>query len=108
MTSVDLLEGLLTTRAIRRYHPDPIPDVDLATMLFAATRAPTGSNRQNFRFLVLADGPKAREAKKVLGESFRAGWNAKQSNDGYRAGSGSSAGAWAAPGAIGDTLLLSA
>ena len=43
----------------------------------AASRAPSGSNRQPFRFLVLRDGPKAIEAKKLLGEAFRAGWTVK-------------------------------
>ncbi len=85
---VDLLEGLATTRAIRRYRDEAIPEADLASMLFAATRAPTGSNRQNFRLLVLTDGPKAVEAKALLGESFRAGWNAKRSDDGYGSDSG--------------------
>ncbi len=88
MDSVDLLEGLATTRAIRRYRPEPIPDDALAQILFAATRAPTGSNRQNFRFLVLTDGPRAREAKALLGRTFRAGWEAKRGNDGYTEGSG--------------------
>ena len=56
---ISLLEGIATTRAIRRYTTDPIPDDDLATIMFAASRAPSGSNRQPFRFLVLRDGPKA-------------------------------------------------
>ncbi len=85
---VGLLEGLATTRAIRRYRPDPISDDDLATILYSATRAPTGSNRQNFRFLVLRDGPVATEAKGLLGEAFRQGWAAKRTTDGYDAGSG--------------------
>lgn len=83
MESVDLLEGMATTRAIRRYRDEPIPDQDLAQILFAATRAPTGSNRQHFRFLVLADGPRARQAKSILGQSFRAGWETKRVGDGY-------------------------
>lgn len=74
---VDLLEGIATTRAIRRFRPDPIPDADLATMLFAATRAPSGSNRQPFRFVVLRDGPRAKEAKALLGAAFRRGWQSK-------------------------------
>ncbi len=83
-----LLEGLATTRAIRRYTDDPIPDDDLSTILFSATRAPTGSNRQNFRFMVLRDGPVAREAKALLGEAFREGWSSKRADDGYDQGSG--------------------
>ncbi|MEM9130761.1 MAG: nitroreductase family protein [Actinomycetota bacterium] len=88
MSTVDLLEGLATTRAIRRYRPEPIPDDDLAAIVFAATRAPTGSNRQHFRLLVLRDGPRAREAKALLGEAFRAGWATKRGTDGYTSGSG--------------------
>src|SRR6202011_991471 len=57
--SVGLLEGLVSTRAIRRYRDEPVPDEALRAMLFAATRGPTGSNRQPFRFLVLSNGPKA-------------------------------------------------
>lgn len=91
MESVDLLEGLATTRAIRRYRDEPIPASDLATIMFAASRAPTGSNRQNYRMLCLVDGPNAVKAKGILGESFRAGWKAKQSADGYTTGSGVSA-----------------
>ena len=80
---LSLLDGLATTRAIRRYTNDPVTDDDLATMMFSATRAPTGSNRQTFRFLVLRDGPVAQEAKQLLGESFRNGWNEKRSADSY-------------------------
>ncbi|HYN33217.1 MAG TPA: nitroreductase family protein [Ilumatobacteraceae bacterium] len=81
---ISLLEGLATTRAIRRYTDDPIPDAALATILWHAGRAPSGSNRQPFRFLVLRDGPQAIAAKSLLGEAFRAGWDAKRAGDGYR------------------------
>jgi nitroreductase len=85
---MELLEGLATTRAIRRYTDDPIPDDDLSTIVFSATRAPSGSNRQNFRLLVLRDGPAAERAKALLGESFRSGWAEKLRSDGYDEGSG--------------------
>jgi nitroreductase len=85
---VGLLEGLATTRAIRRFRPDPIPDDDLATILWHATRAPSGSNRQPSRFLVLRNGPLAVEAKALLGRSFRESWAAKVAADGYDRGSG--------------------
>jgi nitroreductase len=89
---VPLYDGLCTTRAIRRFRPDPIPDEHLAAIMFAASRAPSGSNRQPFRFLVLRDGPRAAEAKALLGESFRRMWAAKREADGYDAGSGVDAG----------------
>ena len=86
--SVGLLAGLCTTRAIRRYRDDPIPPDDLRDILFAATRAPSGSNRQPFRFLVLTDGPNAREAKRLIGDAGRRAWSAKRAADGYDRGSG--------------------
>ena len=82
--TLGLLEALATTRAIRRYTTDPIPDDDLSAILWHAGRAPSGSNRQPFRFLVLRDGEHAVAAKQLLGEAFRAGWNAKREADGYR------------------------
>lgn len=85
---LDLLTGLATTRSVRRYHPDPIPADDLASIVFAASRAPSGSNRQPFRFLVLSDGPGAQRAKALLGEAFRAGWSRKRDTDGFETGSG--------------------
>lgn len=78
-----LLHGLATTRTIRRYSGDPVPDQDLAAILWHATRAPSGSNRQPVRYLVLRDGPKALQARRLLGESFRAGWAAKRAHDGF-------------------------
>jgi nitroreductase len=89
---MDMLEGLATTRAIRRFTDDPVPEADLASILWHATRAPSGSNRQPFRFLVLRDGPRAGEARRLLGESFRAGWAEKRQGEGYDQGSGQQAG----------------
>jgi hypothetical protein len=57
-------------------------------MMFAATRAPTGSNRQGFRFVVLTDSPVAMKAKHLLGEVARAAWTDKRRSDQYDNGSG--------------------
>jgi nitroreductase len=86
--AIDLLDGIATTRAIRRYRDEPVPDDALRDILFAATRAPSGSNRQPFRMLVLTDGPRAIEAKRLVGEAARRFWNAKRVADGYDTGSG--------------------
>ena len=88
---IELLEGMATTRAIRRIRPDPIPDDDLATILWYATRAPSGSNRQPARFVVLRDGPTAIEAKGLLGRAFREAWSQKAAADRYDTGSGADA-----------------
>lgn len=57
---MDLFEALYTTRAMRRVSPDPVPDEVAAAMLDAAVRAPSGSNRQNWRFVVVT-APGVRE-----------------------------------------------
>ena len=85
---VGLLAGLTTTRAIRRYRDEPVPPAILRSVLFAATRAPSGSNRQPFRFLTLIDGPNAVAAKRLIGEGARRAWEAKRRLDGYDKGSG--------------------
>jgi nitroreductase len=89
--TVGLIEGLTSTRSIRRYRDEPVPPDVLRTIMFAATRAPSGSNRQPFRFLVLTDGPNATEAKRLIGDAARDMWSAKRRSDGYDAGSGSEA-----------------
>ncbi|MCC5950547.1 MAG: nitroreductase family protein [Acidimicrobiia bacterium] len=85
---MELADAIASTRAIRRYRPDPIPDEDLAAILFAATRAPSGSNRQPFRFVVLRDHQRTARARALLGDAFRAAWDAKRDADGYDRGSG--------------------
>ncbi len=87
-SGVDLLEGLCTTRAIRRYRDELIPDHVLRDILFAATRGPSGSNRQPYRFVVLTDSNRAREAKKLIAGSAQALWGAKRKNDQYDERSG--------------------
>lgn len=86
---IGLLEGLTTTRTIRRYTGEPMPTGVLRDILFAATRAPSGSNRQPFRFVVLTDGPCALEAKQLLQTSAQSGWKLKSEQDAYQQGSGS-------------------
>jgi nitroreductase len=85
---VGLLEGMSSTRAIRRYLDEPVTEEALRAMLFAATRAPSGSNRQPFRFIVLTDGPKAKQAKDLIAAAAQKMWANKRVNDAYDKGSG--------------------
>lgn len=88
--SVGLLEGLASTRAIRRYTDEPIPEHALRDILWCATRAPSGSNRQPFRFVVLTQSTKAQAAKEMIAQGAQAIWAAKRVNDQYDQGSGAS------------------
>ncbi|HSF86159.1 MAG TPA: nitroreductase family protein [Acidimicrobiia bacterium] len=67
---MDLYEALYTTRAMRRVAPDPIPEDIVKLMLDAAVRAPSGSNAQNWRWIVLTDKP----AIEQLGVLYREAW----------------------------------
>ena len=87
--SIGMLDGLASTRAIRRYQNQDIPEHHLRDILWMATRAPSGSNRQPFRFIVLTKGEKAKAAKALIGNAARAIWTQKSVNDQYDTGSGS-------------------
>ena len=52
---MDVYEALYTTRAMRRVSEDPIPDDVLKQMVDSGIRAPSGSNRQGWKFIVVTD-----------------------------------------------------
>lgn len=85
MTEPSLREGLMTTRAIRRYSDAPVTTAQLNDALFLATRAPSGSNRQPFRFVVLRDEPAARPVRELLADGAAQLWEAKRSRDEFPA-----------------------
>jgi len=66
-----LLEAIRTTRSLRRFRPDPIPDGVLRELLEAATCAPSGRNAQGWRFLVIRD-PAARQR---VGALYKEAWD---------------------------------
>ena len=76
--SPSLYEGLVTTRAIRRYLPDDVPVKDLNDILFAATRGPSGHNTQPFRFVVLRRTPDAAEARAITARGFVEAWRSQR------------------------------
>ena len=68
---MDVFEALYTTRAMRRVSEDPIPDDVLKQMIDASIRAPSGSNRQGWKFIVVTDP----EIRNQLGELYREAWD---------------------------------
>ncbi|MEE2703755.1 MAG: nitroreductase family protein [Myxococcota bacterium] len=53
-----LLEGIRTTRAIRRLRPDPVPPELIRKVCEAGTFAPSGGNRQPWSFIAVTDPEK--------------------------------------------------
>ena len=67
MEEMGLFQTIHTARALRRLKPDPVPDDVIAKVIDAAVRAPTGSNLQNWRFVVVKDAERRGITKIQLG-----------------------------------------
>ena len=52
---IGLFEALYTQRAIRYFKSDPVPDEMVHKLIEAGTKAPSGGNRQGWKFLVIRD-----------------------------------------------------
>jgi len=65
---VDLVEAMKTQRAMRRIKPDPVDDETLLRVLSLAIKAPTGSNKQGWEWIVVRDPA----VKAKLGRRLRA------------------------------------
>ena len=68
---MDVFEALYTTRAMRRVKEDPVPDNIIQSMIDSAIRAPSGSNRQNWKFLVVTD----KNVREKLSNIYRETWD---------------------------------
>ena len=66
---IGLFEAMYTTRAIRYLKPDPVPDELIRKILDAGTRAPSGSNSQQWAFIVVRDP----EIRRKIADRFRSG-----------------------------------
>lgn len=65
-----LNEAMETQRAIRRLKPDPVDDRLVLRLIELALRAPTGSNAQNWEFVIVKDP----ELKKRLARVNQLAW----------------------------------
>lgn len=66
-----LLDAMMTQRAIRRVRPDPVDDEVVLKCIELALRAPTGSNGQNWEFVVV----KEPRIKDQFGRRYRQAWS---------------------------------
>jgi nitroreductase len=64
---VPLLEGIRTTRAIRRLRPDPVPPELIRKVCEAGTFAPSGGNRQPWAFIAVTEP----ERRRWVAERYR-------------------------------------
>jgi nitroreductase len=64
---MELFEVIYNCRAMRRLQPDPVPEATLIKLIDAANQAPSGSNRQGARWIIVRDA----EQKAKLAELNR-------------------------------------
>jgi nitroreductase len=69
--SMPLEEAMRTQRAVRRLLPDPVDDAIVLRCIELSLRAPTGSNGQNWEFIVVKD----RTTKERLGARYKQAWS---------------------------------
>lgn len=64
MQNSNIVSIIKKRRSIRSYLLDPIPEQDLYEMLSAGLYAPSGKNRQPWRFLIVKDKNKIKQISK--------------------------------------------
>ena len=65
-----LVEAMTTQRAVRHVLPDPVDDAIVLRCIELALKAPTGSNGQNWEFVVVKDPT----VKSQLAHRYRQAW----------------------------------
>jgi nitroreductase len=68
MNNEEFLEILKSRRSIRKFMPDPVPAADVEKIITAASWAPSGTNKQNWSFVVVTTA----EIKKAMKEAVEA------------------------------------
>jgi nitroreductase len=69
---MDFFEAVHTQRAIRRFRDEPVPEALLRQVLDAAIRAPSGSNLQPWRWIVVRDSATRARLSASLRETVEA------------------------------------
>lgn len=68
---VDLYEGIITTRAMRRFSDEPIDRDELEAILRAAQQGPSGGNIQPWQFVVVTDPDLRSDLGAIYGRAYR-------------------------------------
>ncbi len=66
---MNTLEAIAARRSIRKFKPDPIPEEALTAILTAAQQAPSGKNRQPWRFVIVKEDQRP-EMIRIMSEAI--------------------------------------
>jgi len=72
VAELGIYETIYNCRAIRYFKSDPVPDALITKLLDAAIRAPSGSNRQAWHFVVVTDPALKKTLQGYYKQSFDA------------------------------------
>lgn len=67
---IGLFAAIGSQRAIRYFKPDAVPDEMIRRLIEAGTKAPSGGNRQGWKFIAVTD----QALKDKIGEYYEQGW----------------------------------
>ena len=67
---MDVMTAIRERRSVRSYSDRPVEEEKLMTVLEAARLAPSASNRQEWRLVVVRDPATRRELARIAGQSF--------------------------------------
>jgi nitroreductase len=70
-TDAKLFDILYTCRAMRRLKTDPVPDEVLLQLVDAALQGPSGSNAQNWAFVIVKDAAQKRAIQEIWRKTWR-------------------------------------
>jgi len=73
---MDVIEAINNRRSIRKFRPDPLPDEAIRTILQAGIHAPSGKNKQPWKFVVVKED-KRDEMIKAMAQGIK---NSKAAN----------------------------
>ena len=92
---MDVIEAMETCSAARYLKPDPVPQDLIERVIYAATRASSPGNSQQWDFIVVRNPEAKRKIRDLLAPRFKAmvvgapnDWREHKSNDRRRDSSG--------------------
>ena len=66
-----LFDMMWTCRAMRRLKPDPVPEALLLQLVDAAMHGPSGSNAQNWRFVIVRDRAQKERLQAITARTWK-------------------------------------
>ena len=69
---MNTLEAIAQRRSIRKFKPDPLPEDTLQAIINAGIQAPSGKNRQPWRFVIVKEDQRP-EMVRILREGIAKG-----------------------------------